>query len=207
MTPPEDPQFEALRQERQAQYGVSIAYVKRLVGQGTEYANEIARAVLSSRGGYFELNEMPEEFAGAIGGGVSHRLVAASEALALTQRLERLAVAVAEGSVSPRILSFYVLYAGGSLRTRRQMFVMDHKHGNPLFAHGGFQHGVVPRFLKVRLDAGPDGDALAPFGLSPGVHFLLAPSHTDGGRCLLGTFTRAPGQADLSTRPASTLLN
>ena len=70
--------------ERQAQYGVSIAYVKQRVGTGTEYANEIARAVLSPQGGYFELAEMPEEFAGALGGGVSHRLVADAEALETT---------------------------------------------------------------------------------------------------------------------------
>ena len=204
---PDDPQFDALRRERQAQYGVSIAYVKRRVGEGMEYANEIARAVLSPHGGYFELAEMPEEFAGALGGGVSHRLVASSEALDLTRRLERLAVAVAEQTVSPRVLSFYVLYAGGSLRTRREMFVLDHKHGDPLFAHGGFQPGVVPRFLKVRFEPGAAASACAAYGLAPGVHFLLAPSHLDTEHCLLGTFTRTPGQADLSARPASTMMN
>ena len=207
MMNPDDPQFDALRRERQAQYGVSIAYVKRLVGTGTEYANEIARAVLSSSGGYFELAEMPEEFAGALGGGVSHRLVAPSEALDLTRRLERLAVAVAEQAVSPRALSFYVLYAGGSLRTRREMFVLDHKHGDPLFAHGGFQQGIVPRFLKVRFDPGADAAACASYGLAPGVQFLLTPSHLDTGRCLLGAFTRTPHQADLSSRPTSTMMN
>lgn len=207
MFSPDDPQFDALRRESEARYGVSIAYIKRRVGRGMEYANEVARVVLSSAGGYFQLAEMPEEFAGVLGGGVSHRLVAAQEALEMVQRLERLAVAVADRRVTPSVLSSYVLYAGGSLRTREKMFVMDYKQGEPLFAHGGFQPGIVPRFLKVRLDPGREEDALAPFGLTAGVHFLLAPSYSDSDRCLLGTFRRTPGQADFSAWAASTILN
>ena len=61
----DDPQFDALRAQHQTRYGVSIAYIKSRVEPGTEYANEVARAVVSPSGGYFELAEMPEEFAGA----------------------------------------------------------------------------------------------------------------------------------------------
>jgi hypothetical protein len=207
MFTPEDPQFDALRQERQAQYGVAIAYIKRQVGPGWEYANEVARAVLSPNGGYFELAEMPEEFAGAVGAGVSHRLAHASEALETMRRLERLAVAVVRGEVVLRSISLYVLYAGGSLKTRQSLFVLDHQQGAPPFAHGDLQANVVPRFAKLRLDAGPDDGVLADFGLTSGVHFLLAPSQTDTNRCLLGAFLRTPGQANLSTRPASTAIN
>jgi hypothetical protein len=207
MFTPDDPQFNALRQERQAQYGVSIAYIKRQVGPGLEYTNEMARAVLSPLGGYFELTEMPEEFAGALGAGVSHRLAPVSEALETMRRVERLAVAVIRGEVALRSVSLYVLYAGGSLKARRSLFVLDHHQGAPPFAHGDLQANVVPRFAKLRLDAGPDEDIASEFGLTSGVHFLLAPSQTDAGRCLLGAFLRTPGQASLSHFPASIALN
>lgn len=203
----DDPQFDALREQHQTRYAVSIAYIKRRVGQGTEYANEVARAVLSPSGGYFELTEMPEEFAGALGASVSHRLVAPSEALEMMRRLEKLAVSVIRGDLSPRALSLYVLYAGGSLRRRQEMFVLDTKQGEPFFAHGGLQAGVVPRFFKMRLDAGNDEAALASLGLASGVHFLLSPTHTDSGRCLLGAFTRQPGTQDLSTHSTPALMN
>lgn len=207
MFEPNDGEFDGLRAQHQAQYGVSIAYIKRKVGAGTEYANEVARAVLSPVGGYFELSEMPEEFAGALGTGVSHRLISETEALDTLRRLEQLVVSVIRGEITPRALSFYVLYAGGSLRRKQEMFVLDYKRGDPLFAHGGLQAGVVPRFLKLRLDAEDDEAALTAFGLSGGIHFLLTPAHTDSGRCLLGAFTRAPGTQDLSARPPSLTMN
>lgn len=203
----DDPQFDALRAQHQTRYGVSIAFIKSRVEPGTEYANEVARAVVSPSGGYFELAEMPEEFAGALGASVSHRLVAPSEALETMRRIERLAVSVIRGDVAPRALSLYVLYAGGSLRRRQEMFVLDAKRGEPFFAHGGLQAGVVPRFFKMRLDAGDDEAALASLGLSAGVHFLLTPAHTDSGRCLLGAFTRTNGTQDLSAHPASVVMN
>lgn len=203
----EDPQFDALRAQHQTRYGVSIAFIKSRVGPGTEYANEIARAVVSPSGGYFELAEMPEEFAGALGASVSHRLIAEAEALDTMRRLEKLAVAVIRGDIVPRALSVYVLYAGGSLRRRQEMFVLDSKRGEPFFAHGGLQAGVVPRFFKMRLDAGDDEAALASLGLPGGVHFLLTPTHTDSGRCLLGAFARTNGTQDLSAHPTPVMMN
>ncbi len=203
----DDPQFDALRAQHQTRYGVSIAFIKSRVEPGTEYANEVARAVVSPSGGYFELTEMPEEFSGALGSSVSHRLVAPSEALETMRRIERLAVSVIRGDVSPRTLSLYVLYAGGSLRRRHEMFVLDAKRGEPFFAHGGLQAGVVPRFFKMRLDGGDDEPALSALGVSPGVHFLLSPTHTDSGRCLLGAFARTNGTQDLSAFPAPAMMN
>ncbi len=202
-----NPEFAALRAERQAQYGVTIAYIKERVGDGLEYANEIARAVLSPSGGYYELLEMPEEFAGALGGGVAHRLIAETEALEMLGRLESLCAQVAQGIVSMRALSLYVLYAGGSLKTRREMFVFDHAPGQALFAHGAFQPGIVPRFFKLRLEAGDDPSAVDALGLTRGVLFFLSPAHTDSGRHLLGTITRNPDTLDLGARPAPATMN
>lgn len=200
--------FEALRAERQAQYGVSIAYIKERVGDGAEYVNEVARATISPQGGFYQLAEMPEEFAGALGAGVSHRMLTQPEALRLLSRLEELVRVVAQGSVYPRRLSLYVLYAGGSLRAGRELFVLDARRGEPIFAHGALRLDTVPRFFKVCLDTS-EGDPLpGDFGLpTSGVQFFLAPTHTDNGSCLLATLTRAPGAADLSLRPASPAVN
>ena len=201
---PPNPEFDDLRAERQAQFGISIAYIKQRVGTGTEYANEIARAVLSPQGGYYELAEMPEEFAGALGGGVSHRMVTRPDALETLARLEQLVMAIARGTTQPRKLSLYVLYEGGSLRDCRELFVLDYKRGEPVFAHGGFQPGIVPRFFKVCLDASGADAIPTDFGLpASGVQFMLAPAHTDSGHCLLATLARAPGAADLSRQPVS----
>ena len=71
--------FDAVRAAHLDRLGLAIAYIKKRGGQVTEYQNEIARAVLSDEGGYYQLAEMPEEFAGALGAGVSHRLIAPSE--------------------------------------------------------------------------------------------------------------------------------
>ena len=108
--------------------------------------------------------------------------------------------------MSLRSVSLYVLYAGGSLRTRQALFVLDHKHGEPPFAHGGFQPGVVPRFLKVRLEPGRTRPPSPPTAWRP-ASTSCSPRPTRYRACLLGTFTRTPGQADLSARPASSLIN
>ncbi len=201
------PRFDALRAENQSQYGLGIAYIKGQVEPGIEYANEVARAVLSERGAYFQLAEMPEEFAGALGEGVAHRLLAEAEARDTVRLLERLTMAVAHGSLPVRALSFYALYPGGSLRTCRQMFVLDYKAGFPPFMHGAWQPGVVPRFWKLRLDAGDAAEAFAPLGLTQGVQFFLTPAHTDDGRSLLATFTLTSETRRLSASPASAILN
>ena len=205
--PDDNPQFETLRAERRAQFGVTIAYIKERVGEGTEYANEVARAVLSPSGCYYELLEMPEEFAGALGSQAAHRLVAEDEALETLRRVEALTVAAARGDVTVKTLSLYVLYAGGSLKTRRHLFVCDLKSGQPPFAHGALQPGVVPRFFKLRIDAGPDALPQLPDGLTNGVLFFLAPHHRDDRRSLLATITRTRESLDLSARPASATMH
>ena len=202
----DNPDFAALRTSHQTAHGLTIAYIKKQVGEGMEYANEVARAVLSPEGGYYQLAEMPEEFAGAVGGGVSHRLVGASEAWEAVRALETLVDEVARGACVVRSLSLYVLYAGGSLRTRRGMFVFDQKPGEAAFAHGKWQPDALPRFFKLRLDC--DG-APAPtaLGLTQGVVFFLAPQNRDDGRSLLATLARTPATQDLGAHPKPTMMN
>ncbi len=205
--PDDNPQFHALRAAHQAQFGVSIAYLKERVGAGTEYANELARAVLSERGGYFELKEMPEEFGGALGDPLPYRLVAPGEARTLLEELEQLTVDVAEGTIPVRSMSLYLLYAGGSLRARQKMFVFDHANGSPPFAQGAWLPDVLPRFFKLRLDV-DEGVSLPPgLSLRRGVLFFLAPVNRDDGRALLAQFSRTSATVDLGTRPTSTVRN
>ena len=189
--------FDSVRAAHLDQHGLAIAYIKKRVGRGTEYVNEVAHAVLSDEGGYYQLAEMPEEFAGALGAGVSHRLIAPAEARTLLAQMQAFVEGVVTGTQVVHSASLYALYAGGSLRTRRELFVLDQKPGEPPFWHGQWQPETLPRFLKLRLDCGslPPPPAL---GLSPGVSFLLAPQHRDDGHALLATLSRTPSTQDLS---------
>ena len=206
----DDPEYAALRAAHQDQHGLTIAYIKKRVGEGTEYANDVARAVLSDQGGYYQLAEMPEEFAGALGAGVSHRLIPDAEAWETLRQVQALVEAIRLGTQNVRAVSLYALYAGGSLRTRRRMFVFDQRPGEASFAHGVWQPETLPRFFKLRLDCG-DAPAPADFGptlgLTQGVLFFLAPQNRDDGRSLLATLARTPATQDLSVRAAPTRMN
>ena len=203
---PETTDFDAVRAAQSERHGLAIAYIKKQVGAGTEYANEVARAVLSESGGYYQLAEMPEEFAGALGGGVSHRLVSPPDALALLSEMQGFVERILSGTQAVRAASLYALYAGGSLRSRREMFVLDQKAGEAPFSHGRWQPDILPRFLKLRLDCGGQ-PAPSGFGITQGVLFLLAPQHRDDGHALLATLTRTPGTQDLSSPKPSPMMH
>ena len=194
---PDNTDFDAVRAAHLDRHGLAIAYIKKRVGQGMEYQNEVARAVLSDEGGYYQLAEMPEEFAGALGAGVSHRLIAPSEAGTLLAQMQAFVEGLLSGTEAVYSVSLYALYTGGSLRMRRELFVLDQKPGEAPFFHGQWQPGTLPRFLKLRLDCGslPPPPAL---GLSQGVSFLLAPQHRDDGHALLATLSRTPSTQNLS---------
>ena len=202
----DDPEYASLRAEQQDRYGLSIAYIKKRVGEGAEYRNDVARAVLSAQGGYYQLAEMPEEFAGALGTGVSHRLVADAEAWETLRRVQALVSSIQSGTQAVRSISLYALYAGGSLRTRRRMFVFDQRPGEAPFAHGVWQPETLPRFFKLRLDCG-DAPFPTELGLTQGVLFFLTPQNRDDGRSLLATLARTAGTQDLSGRPTLTRMN
>ena len=204
----DDLEYASLRAAHQEQHGLTIAYIKKRVGEGTEYANDVARAVLSEQGGYYQLAEMPEEFAGALGAGVSHRLIPDAEAWETLRQVQALVEAIRLGTQHVRAVSLYALYAGGSLRTRRQMFVFDQRPGEAPFAQGAWQPDSLPRFFKLRLDCGdaPAEPGLT-LGLTQGVLFFLAPQNRDDGRSLLATLARTPATQDLSAPPAPTRMN
>jgi hypothetical protein len=195
--------FDSVRAAHFDRHGLAIAYIKKRVGKGTEYVNEVARAVLSDEGGYYQLAEMPEEFAGVLGAGISHRLIAPPDALTLLTQIQSFVEGLLSGTHTVHAASLYALYAGGSLRMRRELFVLDQRPGERPFSQGQWQPGMLPRFLKLRLDCGdhpaPPALGFSEFGLPEGVSFLLAPQHRDDGHALLATLTRPPGAQDLST--------
>ncbi len=204
----DDPEYASLRATHQEQHGLTIAYIKKRVGEGAEYANDVARAVLSEQGGYYQLAEMPEEFAGALGAGVSHRLIAPPEAWETLRQVQALVEAIRLGTQPVRSVSLYALYAGGSLRMRRRMFVFDQRPGEAPFAHGAWQPQTLPRFFKLRLDCGDaPADLGLTLGLTQGVLFFLAPQGRDDGRSLLATLARTPATQDLGARPTPTRMN
>jgi len=204
----DDAEYASLRAEHHEQHGLTIAYIKKRVGEGAEYANDVARAVLSEQGGYYQLAEMPEEFAGALGAGVSHRLIAPPEAWETLRRVQALVEAIRQGTQTVRSVSLYALYAGGSLRMRRRMFVFDQRPGEVAFAHGAWQPQTLPCFFKLRLDCGDAPANLGlTLGLTQGVLFFLAPQGRDDGRSLLATLARTPTTQDLSARLAPTRMN
>ena len=202
-----NPEFDFFRAASADKHGLAIAYIKKQVGPGAEYENEVARAVLSEAGGYYQLAEMPEEFAGALGGGVTHRLVAPLDALALLGQVQALIGGLLSGTQKVRAASLYALYAGGSLRSRREMFVLDQKPGEAPFAHGEWREGTLPRFLKLRLDNGGSPVPSLPSGLSEGVLFLLPPHHRDDGHALVATLARTPTTQDLSAPRPPLMMN
>lgn len=207
----DDANLAALRAAHQERHGLTIAYIKTRVGPGTEYANEVARAVVSEHGGYYQLAEMPEEFAGALGAGVSHRLVSYAEAWDILRAAQALVAEVVSGTRKVRAVSLYALYAGGSLRTRQKMFVFDHAPGQPPLLHGAWQPDTLPRFFKMRLDCGDldtaDPPLLPGLGLTHGVLFFLPPQHQDDSRALLATLARTPGSQDLGAQTPPTTRN
>lgn len=202
----DDPEYASLRSVHQERHGLTIAYIKKRVGKGVEYVNEVAHAVLSEQGGYYQLAEMPEEFAGVLGAGVSHRLIREAEAWETLRQVQALVESILQGTQAVQAISLYALYAGGSLRTRQKMFVFDQHPGESPFAYGAWQPQSLPRFFKLRLDCGDAPVPLTP-GLKQGVLFFLAPQNRDDGCSLLATLTRTPGTQDLSTQPVPTVMN
>ena len=203
----DNPEFDAVRAAQSERHGLAIAYIKKTGGGGGRSTPTKSPApCCPSRAGYYQLAEMPEEFAGALGAGVTHRLIAPPDALTLLSQIQAFVESLLSGTQSVRAASLYALYAGGSLRMRREMFVLDQKPGEAPFSHGLWQPETLPRFLKLRLDCG-DSPAPHGLGLSGGVLFLLAPQHRDDGHALLATLAHTPGAQDLSAPKMPAMMN
>ncbi len=145
-----------LRAEHQKKFQAMITYLKDKVGEGVEYRNSVARVIVSDAGAYCELNDLPEEFSGAVGPDVHARSVAPDEAIQLlTRAFDALMQANRENT---RHCSLLALYARRGIMDRKNCYVFEYRVGDdeamsrPLVI-GQFQPGVMPLFFKIKIDA------------------------------------------------------
>lgn len=160
---------------------VLARYVKQQVGEGMEFSNEIARAVVSSNGCYYEFRELPEEFSGALGE-FTHHFVSYQEAVNLLNNLHHLPRTDFIRTVEE--LSLLVVYDRFDGMSYQNIYAY-HFQRSALGDHrtedirGAFRQYQLPRFFKLRLLAkrAPEG-LLFPCGMAffianPGERHLL----------------------------------
>lgn len=162
-----------LRAEYQKRFQVMINTIKEMVGEGIEYRNAVVRVVVSETGAYYEFNDLPEEFCGAVGEDLERRFVAPDEAIALLTRAVE-----AAGRATPRNtrrLSILALYTRRGLVDRKNCFLFDYTpdgvSSRPPDIIGTFQPEVMPLFFKIRMDAAEAEEAT---GLPGGLLFCMA---------------------------------
>lgn len=146
----------ALRAEYQKKFQTMIAFIKDKVGEGVEYRNDIVRVVVSENGAYYELLDLPEEFAGAASAEVQRHFMAPREANAL---LARVVAAIPRATpANTRHFSLIVLYNRRGLVDRKNCYIYEF-HANadhpdrPASEIGHFRPDALPLFFKVKLDA------------------------------------------------------
>ena len=162
-----------LRAEYQKRFQGMIQYIKERVGEGIEYRNAVVRVVVSERGAYYELNDLPEEFSGAVGEDLERRFVAPAEAIALlTRAVEATHRATPENT---HRLSLLALYTRRGLVDRKNCFLFDytpHESTQPdPRIIGKFQPDVMPLFFKIKMEADFSEEAL---GFPAGLVFCMA---------------------------------
>lgn len=132
---------------------VLARYVKQQVGEGMEFSNEIARAVLSSNGCYYEFRELPEEFSGALGE-FSHHFVGVKETLALLEGLYALPRTELIRDITE--LSLFVVYDRFDWISYQNIYAYHYQRSTLEdraieVVRGSIRHGHLPRFFKLRV--------------------------------------------------------
>jgi hypothetical protein len=141
-----------------ALYGASIEALKAEIGDGDRYANDVAVAVVSPRGGWCECSDLPAEFSGTTGP-VECRFVSDDGALSLLRALEAASRVVAPENT--RRLMIFVVYGRRGVADAREAFAFDYQCASGEMAAGpdvigAFRPAVVPRFFRCRLDTDLD---------------------------------------------------
>lgn len=156
LTPEERLKLDALSEEYYRQYGVAIEFLKAEVGEGEEYANAAARAVVSPNGAWLELIDLPMEFSGMAGGAVEHRFITDKEALSL---LDRLHAAIENVTLeNTRQFGLIVLYKRAGIVNARDVFIYQHTlKQDGIFSRplqiGRFRARPLPLVFRCRLDS------------------------------------------------------
>ncbi len=189
-----------IRQQYQNRYSDIIDYLKSEIGEGTEYRNSVARAVVSDMGAYYELLDLPEEFGGAIAPNVQRHFLTHSDALSL---LTRAVAAIPVARKENRQISIFALYTRRGVLDRKGCFIYESKPnsaGDKIERHeiGAFRPDEVPLFFKLRLDA---NFATGPVQLPSGLSFCMANA---GDRYLLVSIPLDAGGVTDLKRPTGT---
>ena len=181
-----------------------INFIKERVGEGIEYRNAVVRVVVSDSGAYYELNDMPEEFCGAVGEDMERRFVTPAEAIALLAR----AVEVSQ-KVTPentRHLSILVLYTRRGIVDRKNCFLFDYTPDRSAAQAPGiigkFQPDVMPLFFKIKMEADFAEEAL---GFQGGLLFCMA--NAGDRHLLIRVLPTADQITDLGALPLSETLH
>ncbi|HSV72590.1 MAG TPA: hypothetical protein VLH79_02395 [Chthonomonadales bacterium] len=185
-------------------YGAGIETIKREVGAGERYENEVAVAMVSEQGVWCECSDLPAEFAGCSGTPYTLRHMEDEEArrycLAIYETVQR--VAVAPGNAA----SLLVLYARNALVERRNAYVFHFDSTSlempPMPRElGAYRAKQLPRFLRCRItsrepiDGAPflDGSAFVLAGVGDG-NLTVEMPRQDTGMIDLGRGQARPTQ-------------
>lgn len=194
-----------LRAEHQKRYSTQIAFVKQGVGEGNVYQNAVVKVVTSDAGAYYEMNDIPEEFSGAISDRVEKRFVAPKAGLkVLEQALTARGLVTFENT---RQLSIFAVYTRRGIVDRKGCYIYEYRadHLRPKELPrevGKFQPGVIPLFFKIKIDSTFALDAL---GIVRGVIFCMANA---GDRNLLVTIPYDGEQVtDLGNMPTTNTIH
>jgi hypothetical protein len=153
LEPREKLELALLRGEHQKKFQMMINFIKEQVGEGEEYANAVARIVVSDNGAYYELLDLPEEFCGASGPGIELSFISQPDAVRL---LEDAAAAAKSAASNPaRQLQILALYTRRGLVDRKNCYVVNYLTGSKYRpgqnVTGAIKPGVMPLFFKIKL--------------------------------------------------------
>jgi hypothetical protein len=165
--------IDQLQEQYQRRHGVSVEYVKAMVGPGDEYFNQAARVVISPSGAWFECVDLPMEFSGAAGASADYHFVSDAGAMDVFTALYD-AIPQVNASNSRRY-GLFALYTRTGIADGRGVYAYqfeDSKDGVARRPHviGEYKNGVLPLVFRARLDT----DLLIPgLSVSRGVVFCL----------------------------------
>jgi hypothetical protein len=148
-------QLDVLEEEYRRRHGVAVEWLKAEIGEGDVFENDVARALLSEKGAWFECIDLPMEFSGAAGGPCDHRFISDNEMTALTETLR----SIAEEEPGDGLVSFslLVLYGRSGVADDRAAFVYQMRRGGdgellrPVRA-GAIQPERMPRLVRCSID-------------------------------------------------------
>jgi len=163
-----------LRAEHQKRFQTMITYLKQKIGEGIEYRNAVAIAVISEQGAYYQLTDLPEEFAGAAGDDIEHSFLTTEEALKILS--EAASITRNTSKETTRHYSLLALYSRRGIIDRKNCYLYDFRSRDDIappvvLEIGSFRPEQMPLFFKIKADS---AFAARNSGVQAGISFCLA---------------------------------